>query len=152
MEKTEKIISLTRKIAAERPNFFDKKGPGLGDKDTSSFMAELHKQAEKHFGQEFVDRYAEQRICGTNGFKVDFYFPEDETIVEVALSLGNAIREFEKDVIKTILAQRSGNKVKNLIFISKPGAAKRNSEPGPKAIASWLFDEYGITIDTKELK
>jgi hypothetical protein len=150
MSKTDELISIAIKIAHSRPDFFNKKGPGLGDKDTSSFMAELYKQVKNYFGKEFTDKCIEQQICGANGFKVDFYIPEDETIIEVALSLGNAIREYEKDVIKAILAKRLGNPVKNLVFISKPGAIKRNSEPGPKSIASWLLSEYGITLKTVE--
>lgn len=35
MTKAEKMLSLAQAIADERPNFFEKKGAGKGDKDTN---------------------------------------------------------------------------------------------------------------------
>ena len=39
--------------------------------------------------------YSEQKVCGETSFAVDFYFPEERTIVEVALGLPNPASEFD---------------------------------------------------------
>ncbi len=141
------LFQIAQNLANERPELFKKKGPGLGNQSTNLFMIELRKRAQNKFGRSF----SENRICGNTDFAVDFYFPEEATIVEVALSLNNPNREFEKDIIKAILAKKAGNAVKKLVFISKPGAIQRNDEPGPKAIASWVEEDYGIKVVIKEL-
>lgn len=153
MEYLNRLINIAQQIADERPQFFDIKGAGAGDKDTHMFMAELHKRANNKFGDDFAKKFAEQRICGdNNNFKVDFYFPEEKTIVEVALTLRNSSREFEKDIIKAILVKRAGNDVDKLVFVSKDGAIKRNEEPGPRSIISWVEQDYGIKVITMEIQ
>lgn len=148
-----KLIDLAQQIANERSTFFTTKGPGLGDKDTSAFMFTLHERAKDIFGNEFIKQFAEQKICGyKNNFKVDFYFPEEAVIVEIALTLRNASREFEKDIIKAILAKRAGRNINTLCFLSKPGAIKRNEEPGPQSIIAWVGKDYGIKVVTIELE
>ena len=143
-----RILRIAQDLANENPGLFKKKGPGLGNQYTNFFMLELQKRAKDKFGVDF----SEQRICGDTQFAVDFYFPEEATIVEIALSLNNPNREFEKDIIKAILAKQAGKAVNRLVFISKPGATQRNEEPGPKAIASWVEKDYGIKVIIRELE
>jgi len=148
MGRPDELFELAQKIADERPTFFDKKGPGIGDRDTSKFMEELKKRAKDKFGCDL----AEQPICGDNNSTVDFYFREEETIVEVALSLRNSLSEFEKDIIKAILALKvGGHPVRKLLFVSKPEAEKRHEEPLSRSIVSWVKKDYGIDVEIKEL-
>lgn len=148
MDRPDELFKLAQKIADERPTFFDKKGPGIGDRDTSAFMKELKKRAEDKFGCDL----AEQRICGDNNSTVDFYFCEEETVVEIALSLRNSLSEFEKDIIKAILALKvGGHPVKKLVFVSKREAKKRHQEPLSRSIISWVKKDYGIDVEIKEL-
>ncbi|MFI5305376.1 MAG: hypothetical protein ACHQYP_11360 [Nitrospiria bacterium] len=142
------IFILAQDIANETPGFFITKGPGIGNQATNAFMSELQKRGKEKIGFDCC----EKRICGDTLFAVDFYFPKEGTIIEIALSLNNPNREFEKDIIKAILAKRAGNSVKKLVFISKPGAIERNEEPGPKAIISWIEQDYGIKVYIRELQ
>jgi len=148
MDRPNELFELAQKIADERPTFFDKKGPGIGDRDTSKFMEELKKRTKDKFGCNL----AEKLICRDNKSTVDFYFREKETIVEVALSLHNSLSEFEKDIIKAILAvQVGGHPVKKLLFVSKPEAEKRHEAPLSRSIISWVKKDYGIEVEIKEL-
>ncbi|PYS45406.1 MAG: hypothetical protein DMF71_00165 [Acidobacteria bacterium] len=147
MQKTEKIFILAQTLADERPYFFDIKGPSLGDHDTSSFMKELRSRALRAFNED----YAEKKICGENNLCVDYYFRDEATIIEVALGLRNPTSEYERDILKAIMAKNSGFPVRHLLFISKPGALKRLAQPGAGAIAAWAAEEQGIKIEVREI-
>jgi hypothetical protein len=147
MTKADYLFSLAQSLAGERPSFFDIKGPGAGDHDTAAFMKELRSRAATNFGTDD----SEKKICGENNLCVDFYFRDEETIVEVALGLRNPASEFERDVLKAIMAKQAGNPVTRLMFISKPGALKRLSQPGLAAIRAWADREQGIKIDVREI-
>ena len=146
MKKTEKLFCLAQALADERPHFFEIKGPSIGDHDTSSFMKELESCALRTF----KTNYAEQTICGNNRLCVDYYFPDEETIIEIALGLRNPTSEYERDILKAIMAKDSGKTVSQLTFISKPGASKRLAQPGAKAIAEWAKRIHGIKIEIRE--
>ncbi|GAJ06875.1 unnamed protein product [marine sediment metagenome] len=147
MFQSEKLIYIAQEIADERPEFFERKGAGKGDRDTDSFMKELRERARQAFGSDF----AEKQICGDTKLTVDFFFPEEAAIVEVALSLRNPNSEFEKDILKALMAKRAGKNVKTLVFLSKPGAVKQHNQPGSLAIISWANKEYGLSIFVREL-
>lgn len=144
---SEKLITLAQKITDDSPGFFNIKGPGKGDVATHTFMKELQYQAKKLFGEDF----SEKVICGDNKFAVDFFFPKEATIVEIALTLRNSNSEFHKDILKAILSQKADNTIKKLIFVSKPGANKRHEEPASQSIISLVEQEFGITIIIREL-
>ena len=146
--KTEQLISLAQQIADERPRFFDTKGPGEGDKAATSFMAELRARARKAFGRDF----SEQIISGENNkLAVDFFFPDEGIIVEIALNLRNPQSEFERDILKAVMAKEEGRNVRRLVFLSKPGAAKRHRQPSSQAIMSWLERNHEIELSIREL-
>ncbi len=147
MTKVEKIIRAAQDIADERPNFFMKKGAGEGDKDTNSFMTELRSRAKQKCGVDF----SEKQICGENNLSVDFFIPEEDTIIEVALSLRNPNSEFERDIFKAIMAKEQGAHVHNLIFLSKPGAIKRHKQPSSVAMKEWLYKKHSIHLKIREL-
>jgi hypothetical protein len=143
---SDRLLELAQSLADEWGQFFEKKGPGAGDLDTNAFMKELRARARNAFGQD----YSEQRICGDSKLAPDFYFPEEETIVEVAMGLRNPYSEFERDILKAILAQVSSHPVRRLVFLSKPGARARISQPGLTAIANWATTAHGIQIEVRE--
>ena|SRR6266404_87297 len=147
MQKAEKIYILAQALADERPYFFDIKGPSLGDHDTSSFMKELRSRALRAFNQD----YAEKKICGENNLCVDYYLRDEETIIEVALGLRNPTSEYERDILKVIMAKDSDHAVSHLLFISKPGGRKRLAQPGAAAIAAWADRSHGIKVEIREL-
>jgi hypothetical protein len=140
------LLKLAQSLAEEWAKFFEKKGPGAGDLDTNAFMKELRSRAHHHFGQDF----SEQRICGNNKLAPDFYFPNEETIVEVAMGLRNPSSEFERDILKAIIAQDANHPVRRLVFLSKPGAKARVSQPGLYAIAEWALKAHGIQVEVCE--
>lgn len=144
----EALFELAQTLANETPGFFLTKGPGEGDKASSVFMRELQLRATQAFGAD----HSEQRICGDNRLAVDFFFPKDASIVEVALSLHNPLSEFEKDILKALMAQEEGYAVTGLVFISKPGASVRCSRPGTKAVISWAERKHNLRVDVWELR
>ena len=146
MEKTKKILRLAQEIADERQNFFEKKGAGKGDKDTNSFMAELRKRSVEILGEDL----SEKRICGNNNLSVDFFIPDEKSIIEIALSLRNPNSEFERDILKAIMAKDQGAPVLNLIFLSKPGAIKRHAQPSSIAMIDWVSKNHDVKVAIKE--
>jgi len=78
-------------------------------------------------------------ICGNTGLRVDYYFPGEHTIVEIAFSLRNPVSEFERDILKAVVAQESGCSVNRLIFLCKPGGEKRHQATASLAFIQWLL-------------
>ena len=146
--RPEKLLQIARELASNIDDFQTVLGPGKGNRATNEFMTRLGEQASELFGTEV----REQKICGNNSLTVDFYFDREATIVEVALGLSNPGSEFEKDVLKAIMAQANRIKVDRLFFISRPGAEKRCRQPGRKAVADWLERSHGIRIEVHELE
>ena len=146
MNNAEQLHAIAQTLVDEWPNFFGIQGAGAGDRATNDFMRELGRRAATAFGHSF----AEQRISGDNKLAVDFYFPDEATIVEVAMSLRNPASEFERDILKAIMAQEAGHAVQRLIFLSKPGALARCAQPGLRAFADWAQRAHGILIEVRE--
>ena len=146
MSRVDQLAVIAQSLVEEWPSFFEKKGAGVGDKDTNTFMKELRSRAALAFGNDF----AEGRICGDNKLAPDYYFPEEGAIVEVAMGLRNPSSEFERDILKAIMAQDAGNPVSRLLFLSKPGAVARCSQPGLKAFADWALRDHKITVEVRE--
>lgn len=145
--KPEQLLELARQVAERTTDFEAVKGPGAGDRATLAFMRGLRQEAEITFGQDF----SEKKLCGETALAVDFYFPDEATIVEVALGLPNPASEYEKDVLKAIMAQELGCRVQRLFFISRPGAAKRCSQPGRSAVKDWAKAGHNLGIEVHEL-
>lgn len=144
---TIRLLSIAQDLAKVSPDFFQTKGPGSGNKATIAFMKKLGLHALDAFGEDFSER----KICGDNAFAVDFYFPEEAVIIEVALGLSYPKTEFEKDVLKAVMAKELGNKVDRLVFISKPGACAKCMQPGRIAIKDWAKRRHSIVIEVHEL-
>ncbi|HAB53672.1 MAG TPA: hypothetical protein DCE80_16105 [Ignavibacteriales bacterium] len=147
MNKTSEIIKIARDLANDTLEFHNIKGPGVGDHATREFMRNVRQTAHEVFG---VD-YSEKKISHNTNFAVDFWFPDEMTVVEFALTLRNSSSEFHKDIFKVLLAIDCGEKIQRLVFISKPGAIKRHNEPASKAIKSWLKTKYNVEMTIIEL-
>jgi hypothetical protein len=147
-EKTMKLIELARMLAGENPEFQAVLGPGGGDKATGKFMRDLRERALAELGTD----YSEKRVCGQNSLAVDFYIPEEQTVIEVALGLPNPSSEFEKDILKAIMARETGEAVTRLVFISRAGAAKKCCQPGRTAVKSWAKAKHGLDIEVHDLQ
>jgi hypothetical protein len=146
-DRPAQLLVLAREIASETPDFQLVRGPGAGDVANHEFMRQLRKRALALFGTD----YSEKKLCGDNSLAVDFYFPEEQTAVEIALGLPNPASEFEKDVLKAIMAQEYECPVHRLFFISRPGAVKKCSQPGRTAVRNWAEKKHGLLIEVHEL-
>ena len=146
--RSNELLGVVRQLAADVDGFQEVRGPGLGNRATNDLMRKLGEKAVELFGPDV----AERKICGDNSLAVDFYFKEEATIVEVALGLPNPCSEFEKDVLKAIMAKANGVKVDRLFFISRPGAIKKCNQPGRQDVIDWLGLSHGIQVEVHELK
>ena len=148
MGQAEELLEIAQGLADQRPDFFEVKGPGAGNKATNAFMRDLRETALAKIGAD----YAEKEVCGVNGFRVDYYFPMEATIVEVAFGLPKPKTEFERDNLKAVMAKEFGHEVRRLFFISKPGAVKKCSQPGRAGISAWLLRNHDIATEVHELR
>jgi hypothetical protein len=146
MDKPARLLALARTIAAD-PTFQAVWSAGKGDRAPVEFMRQLRVAARGEFD---ID-HSERRICGENALLVGFYFPEEATIVEVALDLPNPASQFENDVLKALMAKEAGTEVRRLFFISRPGAIKKCDQPGRAAVKAWAASKHGLQIEVHEL-
>ena len=147
ISKAERLLIIAQAIAEETPNFFIAIGEGAGNLRSNAFMNELQRRAKSIFGH----NYCEAKLCGDNKLAVDFYFPEEETVVEVAGMLSASNSEYEKDIFKCLLAQEKGATIRKLVFLAKPGAAKVQNQPGRSAIAQFVLSHFDLQITVEEL-
>ena len=148
MSNADRLVAVAEQLANEILGFFEVAGPGKGDTRTQAFMKELDVRAEKELGQNF----AEREICAQTGLRPDFYFPEEGSIVEVALSLRNPNSEFERDLLKAIIAKEAGNRVQRLLLLCKPGGEARHRQPSSVAFIDWLLRVYRIEVVIRDLQ
>lgn len=146
----EQIFELAQQIADCTPGFQERRGPGknAGNGVTDEFLAALDREVAKRFPS--VCKLQEPVAPGVR-YSFDYFIPAEDTAVEIALSLRNIVTEFEKDIFKAILANKSGKRVKKLLFIGKDGSVKRQNGTGPNAIKRWVSDNCGIEIQVVEL-
>lgn len=142
-----RLFFLAQEIALKTPDFFQKKGPGHGDRASGQFMLSLRKAAQGLFGCDL----SETRACKSASFRFDFYFPEERTAVEFAFGLCNPLSEYERDIFKCLLAQKDGLPVETLLLVGKPGALSRQGARGPVAIRKFVESTHGLTVDVIEL-
>jgi hypothetical protein len=148
LAKTDHLLLLAQGIAEQTQGFFEKKGPGVGDHATGSFVRALRQLAKEVFGAD----YSEKVVCEAAGFRFDFFFPDEGTAVEFAFGLHDPNSEFERDILKCILAIEDGCKVRKLILVGKPGAIARLSAPAPKAIVALVGMRFNLAVEILELR
>jgi len=145
-ERVKALIALANHEAASIPDFFAIKGPGLGDRATAGFIASLRRKAESSLGPGI----AEVEILRNSKVRVDYWFKPERTFVEIALSLRNPLSEFERDVLKAVVAQPKRGAVKRLVLVGKPGATKRVASPWYQTVIKWVKTQ-GIEVHVEEL-
>jgi hypothetical protein len=147
LPRVAKLFLMAQKIAWQTPGFFEKKGPGHGDRASALFMSSLREGAQGLFGCDL----SEKRACESANYRLDFYFPEERTAVEFAFGLCNPLSEYERDIFKCLLAREEGLPLDRLLFIGKPGALSRQGARGPAAIAHFVERLHGVKVDVMEL-
>ena len=147
MPAVQELLALAQTLVNRDQAFFTTKGAGAGDHATNAFMRALRDLATDRFGAD----HSEQKLCGATGFAADFYFRDEATIVEVALGLKNPATEFERDVLKAVMAKELGVPVEQLVFITKPGGVRKCEQPGRLAIRAWAERCHAIRITVLEL-
>jgi hypothetical protein len=148
MNKTSELIKIAQNLVSDTHEFHSIKGPGKGDHATKDFMRTMREIAHNAFGKD----YSEAKISGDTNFAVDFWFPDEMTIVEFALTLRNSSSEFHKDIFKALLATDNKVEIERLVFVTKPGGRKRHREPASQAVMGWLKKKYNITVTIEELE
>lgn len=140
----EHFVEIARTLVNDWPRFSQMLEPGAASRGIAAFKAELRSRA---FADFCVD-YAEKAIC-TNGLTVDYYI--GSTVVEIALNLRDPDSEFERDILKCIMAMGDLHAVTRLLFLAKPGARARCNTPMRKAFATWAEREQGLVVEIREL-
>jgi|GEM_PF-982592 len=139
-----------RALAESIPDFAETKGPGRekGNGATSRFLEALQQMAKEEFGER-----CQLELPGVPGVKSasDFYFPEDKTLVELALSLHNPASEFHKDVLKAVLARHHKLAVEKLVFLAKRDAEAKHQAPLSCAIVKWARETQGIEVIVRDI-
>jgi len=149
--KAAHILKLAQEIADELGSaFFERLGPGKekGNGATTAFMETLRSRVRAQVGE----RLDEKCICG-NGTKlcVDYYLPDEATIIEVELGARNPHTNFERDIFKGLLAQEAGYRVDELVILGKPGSVKRLQMPDATAIRAWAKKHHKLDVVVREL-
>ena len=145
-DRIDRLVELARAIVEENPTFHAVRGAGAGDHATAAFLRELRARARAAF----VEDCSEQRICGPTGYAVDFYFAPERTVVEIALGLPNPGSEFEKDLLKAIIAQ-DYHRVDRLVLVSRAGGEKKCRQPGRSALIAWALAEHNLQVSVIDL-
>src|ERR1700674_5381474 len=91
--KAERLLLIAQEIVEETPDFFVAIGEGAGNLRSNAFMKQLRGRAKSTLSRD----YSEERLCGDKKLAVDFYSPEEETVVEAAGMLSAPNSEYEKD-------------------------------------------------------
>jgi hypothetical protein len=151
-EKSTQVLRLAQSIANEQKDFFLRKGPGRGDRSTAEFIQSLHEQLAAGSGGGFVGGIEPEKtfVDSVSGARVDFWIPAEQTIIEIALGLRNPLSEFERDVLKALIARDEGIPISTLVLLGKPSALKRTSAPWCQHVIKWAATR-GLRVCVLEL-
>lgn len=139
--KTNRLITEIRFIASHLDDFDETRGAGNGDHFSNAFVQLIKEKATEVFSADF----SEQSICGGNNLRVDYYFPDERCIVEIALSIGNPTSEFERDIFKALLAKER-HPVDSLLFVTKKTFIRRMKNPSVQSICQWVKKHHQLSI------
>lgn len=146
--KTQVIYNLSQEIADDLPDMFRKKGSGEGNHFTNQYMSRLNTVVKDTLGRSYV----EQKICEPTVQCVDFYVPEEATIIEVELSLYNVHTNLERDIFKALLAKEAGHPVSTLFLIGKEPAKERHNQPTSRAIIDFIKKHHDLNIVIEDIR
>ena len=141
------LLDIAQSEADARPNFREVKGPGAGDRFAAGFVAAVREKTREALGADF----AEKGVVEGTAVRVDYWFPEEATVVEIALSLANPLSEFERDVLKAVIARADGLRVNSLVLVAKDGAATRQPRPWLKRVVKWARTQ-GVEVSLHLLR
>jgi hypothetical protein len=148
MTKTQIIHNLAQQVADELPDMFRKKGPGEGNLFTNQYMSRLNAAVAATVGKSYV----EQKICDPTDQCVDFYVPEESTIIEVELSLYNVHTNLDRDIFKALLAKDAGHRVATLLLIGKEPAKERHTQPASRALIDFVKRHHDLNVVIEDIK
>ncbi len=126
---------------------FEKRGPGAGNRVTNEVMRRINERVAAEFGREVIECALMPGVRQS----VDFYIPDEATVIEVEFSLCNPYPCLEKDSFKVLLAKDAGYNITTLILVGDPGCERRLAAPAPKAIIAWLKSKHELDIRIIEL-
>ncbi len=84
------------------------------------------------------------------GSSFDYYFPEEQTVIEIAFGLSKPLSEFERDILKAVLGKKHGKKINKLIFLSKAGGLKKSDQPFRREVIKHSKEGFGIEIEIRD--
>lgn len=148
MTKTQTIYNLAQKVADELPDMFRKKGPGKGNHFTNRYMSRLNEAVAAVLGKTYI----EQKICDPTNQCVDFYVPEESTIIEVELSLYNVHTNLDRDIFKALIAKDTGHSVSTLLLIGKEPAKERHTQPASRALIDFVKRHHDLNVVIEDIK
>jgi hypothetical protein len=148
LTKTQQIYTLAQEAADALPDMFSKKGPGAGNHFTNKYMARLNAVVKDTLGRSYI----EQKICEPTDQCVDFYVPEESTIIEVELSLYNVHTNLDRDIFKALLAKDAGHSVSTLLLIGKEPAKERHKQPASRALIDFVKKHHDLTVVIEDIK
>jgi hypothetical protein len=109
-------------------------------------MAQLNQWVAAEFGRDYV----EPKLCGTRQ-SVDFFVPPEQVVLEVELSLSRSHNNFERDILKVLLAKDRGVDVSTLLLLGDHGSVARHAEPASRAVIAWVRKHYGLRVLVHDL-
>lgn len=140
------LHKLADDLARKDRRFNVKKGPGRGDRATARYMAKLNKAAKRRMGKGV--RIEKPVMKGTR-LTFDFFLPRERTAVEV--SLHRYVSEFEKDLLKALLAKHGGTPIRKLVFFTRVEGQKFRESPSARAGMQYLKSR-GIEVTLLPLR
>lgn len=149
---TTRVLRLAQRIANEQEEFFSIKGPGRGDHSTAAFIGVLQERVVKTRNGDHGDEIIAEAtlLKEASGARVDYWIPAEETIIEIALGLRNPLSEFERDILKAVIARVGGVPVSTLVLLGKPHALKRTAAPWYQQVIDWAGSQ-GLRVCVLEL-
>jgi len=114
--RVETVVQMARTLVADWPRFSPMLPPEVARHGIRAFKTELRSRAFAHF---CVD-YAEKPICGGN-LTLDYLI--GNAAVEIAMDLREENSEFERDILRVLIAESELNTISHLLFLAKPGHA-----------------------------
>ena len=142
--KPEELIRIAIRLAKKHVQLFAEEadGPGVGNTLVNDYINELKAFAKKKFQGDF----AERSVMGGTNLRFDYYFPKEKTVIEIALSLHNSNTEFEKDLLKCLLARTQGMLVKELWFFTRTQGVESLDRPARRAFIDYVEKIHSLKI------
>ena len=147
MSKVDQLWHIFEEEVRRRPDFFQIRGPGVGDRYSREFVEAVSQRAQNVFQAD----YSEHLVHADSGLRFDYFFPDEHTAVEIALSLRNSASEFERDILKCLIAKKAGSHIDRLEFFTKSPAMVQLNSPAKREMKKCVKEHFGLDIDTREI-